>query len=160
MAMFNPGNGATHAAILTKWTGSQTTVSGGLVELYTLDRSGMPRLQQREVRDIFFYLSSCCSWLTTKEAYLPDSSRRTTGPGSTPHDISELGLYALSSWNSHRGAEANIVIVDWVVTSGEPSGLGFASDNRRANVALTRARACFIVVVDGHGPATRDRYPV
>ncbi|KAF7170045.1 hypothetical protein CNMCM6106_004890 [Aspergillus hiratsukae] len=52
-------------------------------------------------------------------------------------------------FNNERDAKADIVIVDWVVTSGEPSDLGFASDNRRANVALTRGRACFIVVADG-----------
>ncbi|GFF42014.1 hypothetical protein IFM51744_05001 [Aspergillus udagawae] len=43
------GNGAVQAAIIIKWTLSRTNRRvRGLVELYTLDRSGMPRLQQRE----------------------------------------------------------------------------------------------------------------
>ncbi|KAF7172082.1 hypothetical protein CNMCM6106_006375 [Aspergillus hiratsukae] len=48
-----------------------------------------------------------------------------------------------------QGNQADIVIVDRVVASGEPTDLGFAFDNRRANVALTRALACLIVVVNG-----------
>jgi hypothetical protein len=39
-----------------------------------------------------------------------------------------------------QGNQADIVIVDWFVTSGELCDLGFTSDNRCANVALTRAR--------------------
>ncbi|KAF7115653.1 hypothetical protein CNMCM5793_002893 [Aspergillus hiratsukae] len=42
--------------------------------------------------------------------------------------------YFRGSWLG-QGNQADIVIVDWVVTSGEPSVLGFASDTRRANVA-------------------------
>ena len=37
-----------------------------------------------------------------------------------------------------------------MVTSGDANYLGFASDNRRAKVALTRARSCLIVVADGN----------
>ncbi|PKX91150.1 uncharacterized protein P174DRAFT_376304 [Aspergillus novofumigatus IBT 16806] len=49
------GNGAVQAAIIIHWTPNRTTRRvRGVVELYTLDRSGMPRLQQREVRAIFF----------------------------------------------------------------------------------------------------------
>ncbi|KAF7626485.1 hypothetical protein F9C07_2263730 [Aspergillus flavus] len=43
----------------------------------------------------------------------------------------------------------NIVFEDWVVDSGSKSDLGFASYNSRANVAITRARACLIVVANG-----------
>ncbi|GIK07272.1 hypothetical protein Aspvir_002930 [Aspergillus viridinutans] len=43
------GNGAVKAAIIIKWTPNRATRQvRGLVELYTLDRSGMPRLLQRE----------------------------------------------------------------------------------------------------------------
>jgi hypothetical protein len=57
MATFNPRNGATHAGILTRWTPSPTIHRvRGLVELYTLDRSGVPHLQQREVRDTFLLI--------------------------------------------------------------------------------------------------------
>ncbi|GIC92857.1 uncharacterized protein Aud_009332 [Aspergillus udagawae] len=53
------GNGAVQAVIIIKWTPSRTTRRvRGLVELYALDRSGMPRLQQREVR--ISYPSSVC----------------------------------------------------------------------------------------------------
>ncbi|RHZ70304.1 hypothetical protein CDV55_105377 [Aspergillus turcosus] len=42
------GNGRVQAAIIIKWTPSRTTQRvHGLVEVYTLDRNGMPRLQQR-----------------------------------------------------------------------------------------------------------------
>lgn len=37
----------------------------------------MPHPEQREVQ-ISYSSSLCCTWLTTKEAYLPDSSRHTT----------------------------------------------------------------------------------
>jgi hypothetical protein len=54
------GNGAVQAAIIINWTSNRTTRRvRGVVELYTLDRSGMPRLQQREVRDIFFVNYHC-----------------------------------------------------------------------------------------------------
>lgn len=42
-----------------------------------------------------------------------------------------------------------MIILDWVVDSGSKSDLGFASYNSRANVAITRARACLIVVANG-----------
>ncbi|KAF4294184.1 hypothetical protein CNMCM8686_004132 [Aspergillus fumigatus] len=43
------GNGAVQAAVIINWTANRTTRRiRGVVELYTLDKSGMPRLQQRE----------------------------------------------------------------------------------------------------------------
>lgn len=42
----------------------------------------------------------------------------------------------------------HIVILYRAVDSGTKSELGFAVDNRRANVILTRARACLIVVAN------------
>ncbi|KAE8315383.1 AAA domain-containing protein [Aspergillus transmontanensis] len=48
-----------------------------------------------------------------------------------------------------QGHEKDMIILDWVVDSGTKSDLGFASDNRRANVAITRARTCLIVVANG-----------
>ncbi|KAH2534440.1 hypothetical protein KXW97_007857 [Aspergillus fumigatus] len=42
------GNGAVQAAVIINWTANRTTRRiRGVVELYTLDKSGMPRLQQR-----------------------------------------------------------------------------------------------------------------
>ncbi|GMF92912.1 unnamed protein product [Aspergillus oryzae] len=48
-----------------------------------------------------------------------------------------------------NGHESDMIILDWVVDSGSKSDLGFASYNSRANVAITRARACLIVVANG-----------
>ncbi|KAF5866133.1 hypothetical protein ETB97_000667 [Aspergillus alliaceus] len=58
-------------------------------------------------------------------------------------------MVSVCTVDSMQGNQADIVIVDWVITSGESRDLGFGSDNRRANVALTRARACLIVVANG-----------
>ncbi|PYH32406.1 uncharacterized protein BO87DRAFT_312756, partial [Aspergillus neoniger CBS 115656] len=58
-------------------------------------------------------------------------------------------MVKIATVDSMQGHEADFIILDWVVDSGEKSELGFASDNRRANVALTRARACLIVVANG-----------
>lgn len=68
------GNGAVQAAVIINWTANRTTHRiRGVVELYTLDKSGMPRLQQREVRDMVLLSSLCSRQLTTKEANLPSS---------------------------------------------------------------------------------------
>jgi hypothetical protein len=42
-----------------------------------------------------------------------------------------------------QGHESNVIILDWVIGSGD--NLGFVADDRRANVALTRARTNMIV---------------
>lgn len=55
----------------------------------------------------------------------------------------------IATVDSMQGHQADVVILDWVVDSGTRSDLGFASDNRRANVALTRSRTCLIVVANG-----------
>jgi superfamily I DNA and/or RNA helicase len=44
-----------------------------------------------------------------------------------------------------QGHESDVVILDWVNKYGD--NLGFLKDDRRANVALTRARACLIIVL-------------
>ncbi|PYH65614.1 uncharacterized protein BO88DRAFT_470703 [Aspergillus vadensis CBS 113365] len=44
---------------------------------------------------------------------------------------------------------SHIVTLHWAVDSGTKSELGFAADNRRANVILTRAWASLIVVANG-----------
>ena len=43
------GNGRVRAVILLKWSRTQGLYVRGFAELYTLDRSGMPRLVQNEV---------------------------------------------------------------------------------------------------------------
>ncbi|KAK6812609.1 hypothetical protein RU639_011583 [Aspergillus parasiticus] len=48
-----------------------------------------------------------------------------------------------------QGHESNIIILDWVFDSGTKSDLGFASDNRWANITLTRARTYLVVVANG-----------
>ncbi|GLA30240.1 hypothetical protein AnigIFM63326_008441 [Aspergillus niger] len=45
--------------------------------------------------------------------------------------------------------QTHIVTLHWAVYSETESHLGFAADNRRTNVTLTRARACLIVVANG-----------
>lgn len=64
-------------------------------------------------------------------------------------DIAWEDMVSVSTVDSMQGGQSDIVIVDWVVTSGESMDHGFGADNRRANVALTRARACLIVVANG-----------
>ncbi|OJJ78036.1 hypothetical protein ASPBRDRAFT_191297 [Aspergillus brasiliensis CBS 101740] len=51
--------------------------------------------------------------------------------------------------DSRQGGQANLIMGDWDVKSGEVHELGCASDSRRANVALTRAPSCLVVVADG-----------
>ncbi|PYH56116.1 uncharacterized protein BO96DRAFT_434591 [Aspergillus niger CBS 101883] len=58
-------------------------------------------------------------------------------------------MIKIATVDSMQGHEVDLAILDWVVDSGAKSHLGFASDNRRTNVALTRARACLIVVANG-----------
>ncbi|PKX91752.1 uncharacterized protein P174DRAFT_505784 [Aspergillus novofumigatus IBT 16806] len=94
------GNGAVQAAIIITWATQQ-------------DNPPCPRPRGALHPGQKWHASSCSHWLTTKEAYLPDSPRRTTGysgnttdtedvfgrsvrPGSNPRDSLELGLDALS----------------------------------------------------------------
>ncbi|KAL3261725.1 hypothetical protein ABHI18_003522 [Aspergillus niger] len=58
-------------------------------------------------------------------------------------------MIKIATVDSMQGHEVDMAILDWVVDSGAKSHLGFASDNRRTNVALTRARARLIVVANG-----------
>jgi hypothetical protein len=53
----------------------------------------------------------------------------------------------VSTIDGMQGREADIIILDWVVTNRDQ--LGFTSQNRRANVALTCARRCLITVAHG-----------
>lgn len=52
-------------------------------------------------------------------------------------------LPQVATVNSMQGHDSDIVILDWVNIYGED--LGFLKDDRRANVALSRARACLII---------------
>ncbi|GKZ57485.1 hypothetical protein AnigIFM49718_002802 [Aspergillus niger] len=63
--------------------------------------------------------------------------------------IAREDMIKIATVDSMQGHEVDLAILDWVVDSGAKSHLGFASDNRRTNVALTRARACLIVVANG-----------
>ncbi|GAB1215165.1 hypothetical protein ATERTT37_004351 [Aspergillus terreus] len=54
---------------------------------------------------------------------------------------------SIKTIDSIRGGEADVVILDWVVSGAERNAdLGFTRDNRRANVALTRARLFLVTV--------------
>ncbi|KAL3496469.1 P-loop containing nucleoside triphosphate hydrolase protein [Aspergillus germanicus] len=53
----------------------------------------------------------------------------------------------VSTIDGMQGREADIIILDWVVTDRDQ--LCFTSQNRRANAALTRARQCLITVAHG-----------
>ncbi|PKY04831.1 hypothetical protein P168DRAFT_225041, partial [Aspergillus campestris IBT 28561] len=64
-------------------------------------------------------------------------------------DIAWKDMPKVATVDSMQGHEADLIILDWVVISGKKSDLGFAADNRRANVAPTRARSCLIVVANG-----------
>ncbi|KAE8423790.1 AAA domain-containing protein [Aspergillus pseudocaelatus] len=90
---------------------------------------------------------SCCilpTYADQKKAYINSMLNL-----SRKLSIAWEDMVSVFTVDGMQGNQADIVIVDWVVTFGEPSDLGFASDNRRANVALTRARACLIVVANG-----------
>jgi hypothetical protein len=55
-----------------------------------------------------------------------------------------------------QGHESDVIILDWVVGSGD--NLGFLADDRRANVALTRARTNMIVFYpESSGDGARKR---
>jgi len=56
-----------------------------------------------------------------------------------------LAEVAVLSVDSMQGREADLVVLSTVRASGG-MGLGFVADARRANVALSRARECMIVV--------------
>ncbi|KAL5357535.1 hypothetical protein BJX96DRAFT_172611 [Aspergillus floccosus] len=58
-------------------------------------------------------------------------------------------MVKVASVDSSQSHQADVVVLDWVVDSGTKSDLGFASDNRWANVALTRARSYLIVAAKG-----------
>lgn len=64
-------------------------------------------------------------------------------------DIAWKHMPKVATVDSMQGHEADLIMLDWVVVSGKKSGLCFAADNRRANVALARARSCLIVVAKG-----------
>jgi superfamily I DNA and/or RNA helicase len=57
--------------------------------------------------------------------------------------ISFDNLPRVATIDSMQGHESDIVVLDWV--NGYGRQLGFLRDNRRINVALTRARASLIV---------------
>lgn len=48
-----------------------------------------------------------------------------------------------------QGHESDMIILDWVVDPETKFDLVFASDNHRANIAITRANTCLIVVTNG-----------
>jgi hypothetical protein len=68
---------------------------------------------------------------------------------------------AVSTVDSSQGSEADLIIISFVRT-GKTKGVGFLSDNRRLNVALTRAKYKLICIgnsdclaeVQGRGTAT------
>lgn len=64
-----------------------------------------------------------------------------------------LAEVAVLSVDSMQGREADIVVLS-TVRAGGGMGLGFVADARRANVALSRARECMIVV--GSAEALRN----
>ncbi|GKZ52067.1 hypothetical protein AbraIFM66951_010570, partial [Aspergillus brasiliensis] len=69
---------------------------------------------------------------------------------STKLSLPREDMVPIHTVDSRQGGQANLIIVDGVVKSGEAHELGCASDSRRANVALTRAPSCLIVVADGN----------
>ena len=65
-----------------------------------------------------------------------------------------LGQALVATVDSSQGCEADIVIVSFVRSNfqdGKASKTGFLQDNRRLNVALTRAKFQLICVGDAHG---------
>jgi superfamily I DNA and/or RNA helicase len=64
------------------------------------------------------------------------------------------GKVTVASVDSSQGSEADVVIISFVRSSskqGVRHAAGFLSDDRRINVALTRARHQLICVGDAHG---------
>jgi superfamily I DNA and/or RNA helicase len=51
--------------------------------------------------------------------------------------------------DSFQGSEASVVILS-LVRSNSSNTIGFLSDSRRLNVAITRAKDMLIIVGDGH----------
>ncbi|KAH3223903.1 hypothetical protein KXV81_000845 [Aspergillus fumigatus] len=86
------GNGAVQAAVIINWTANRTTRRiRGVVELYTLDKSGMPRLQQRE-KQIFPVppgIQPGNQTITLTRRMIFGQSAR---PGADPGDILPLGI--------------------------------------------------------------------
>ncbi|KAF4178952.1 hypothetical protein CNMCM8927_002002 [Aspergillus lentulus] len=85
------GNGAVQAAIIVNWTSNRTTRRvRGVVELYTLDRSGMPRLQQREqIFPVPPGIQPGNQAITLTRWMIFGRSAR---PGASPGDILPLGI--------------------------------------------------------------------
>ena len=69
--------------------------------------------------------------------------------------VREPGL-EIGSVDGFQGREKEAVILS-LVRSNEGGQIGFLSDMRRLNVAITRARRCLVVVGDS---ATVARHPV
>ena len=69
--------------------------------------------------------------------------------------VHETGL-EIGSVDGFQGREKEAIILS-LVRSSEAGQIGFLSDMRRLNVAITRARRCLIVVGDS---ATIGRHPV
>ncbi|KAH1402463.1 hypothetical protein KXV95_008423 [Aspergillus fumigatus] len=86
------GNGAVQAAVIINWTANRTTRRiRGVVELYTLDKSGMPRLQQRE-KQIFPVppgIQPGNQTITLTRRMIFSQSAR---PGADPGDILPLDI--------------------------------------------------------------------
>lgn len=60
-----------------------------------------------------------------------------------------LKKVAVHTVDSFQGSEASVVIVS-MVRSNNNSSIGFLSDSRRLNVAITRAKDLLIIVGDGN----------
>ncbi|KAF4275905.1 hypothetical protein CNMCM8812_007699 [Aspergillus fumigatus] len=85
------GNGAVQAAVIINWTANRTTRRiRGVVELYTLDKSGMPRLQQREqIFPVPPGIQPGNQTITLTRRMIFGQSAR---PGADPGDILPLGI--------------------------------------------------------------------
>lgn len=70
------------------------------------------------------------------------------------------GKVLVATVDSSQGCEANLVIISFVRSSTTKKGVlaaaGFLSDDRRINVALTRARHQLICVGDANGSLSRE----
>lgn len=76
----------------------------------------------------------------------------------TLHTRTELPyakLPRVSTVDAMQGHESNVIILDWVV--GPDDKLGFLADDRRVNVALTRARTNMIVFYSDSSSKTANK---